>query len=325
MNRKLLALSCVLSVGASGLVACGGTTTMDAGTDTGTEMVDTGGTPVDAPSACGTDGLPCLAINRTRDPANMACTPTAPTGADRAITFNLIKRGASSAAIAGDFEIWTNNTLGATCAGDSNCVALTAAADGNVMGTVPGSWYAYRVPQNAAAGTFPTVGYNRAPAAAGGTDTITALEVAILTTALGGIRMGISRDLADGIILGDMADCDGEGLAGVTTRLFRNDGTEVAPGTAATDMGLAYRAGGVFPVATLRTTDESGGYAAANVPLGDGIINIVTYGTLAAGGDREVIGCEQVSVGMGVVTILSLGPLRSDYPAGSYCEGLVTP
>lgn len=322
MNKKLLALSCMLSVGSAGvLVACGPAAMTDAGTDTGT--VEDTSMPIDAPTGCvGTDGLPCLGINRARDPANMACTPTAPTGADRAITFNLIKRGATSAPIAGDFEIWTNNTLGATCAGDSNCILLTAAADGNVMGTVPGSWYAYRVPQNAAAGTFPTVGYNRAPSAAGGTDTVTAIEVAILTTALGGIRMGISRDLADGIILGDMADCDGEGLAGVTTRLFRNDGTEVAPGTAATDMGLAYRAGGVFPVATLRTTDESGGYAAANVPLGDGIINIVTYGTLAAGGDREVIGCEQVSVGMGVVTILSLGPLRSDYPAGSYCAGL---
>lgn len=325
MNKKLLALSCVLSVGASGLVACGGTTTMDAGTDTGTGTVDTGGTPVDAPATgcTGTDGLPCLTINRG-NPPDMACTPTAPTGAARDVSFRLVKRGLTTTPIAGPFEVWTTNVLGTDCAGSADCLELTAGADGMVNGSIPADWYAYRVPVNAGAMTFATVGYNRPSETASAND-VTAIDASIFATAIGLIRMGISRDMADGIVIGDMADCDGEGLNGTTVRFFRNNGTEEMLGTAATDMGLAYRAGGALPNPMLRSTDDSGGYAAANVPLGDGLINVVTYGTLTAGGAREPIGCEVVSLGAGVVTILSLGPLRSDYEAGSYCATLVTP
>lgn len=317
MNTKLLALNCVVALGA--LTACGGTATPDGGVDTGsTTMEDTGGVMVDAPGAClGTDGLPCLAITGG-DPANMACTPTAPTGPARDVTFRLVKRGLSTTPIAGPFEIWRTNVLGATCAGNPDCTELTAGADGTVMGNIPEDWYAYRSPRNEAAMTFDTVGYNR-PSSTGSNNDITAIDATIFSAAIVAIRMGIARDLADGIITGDVADCDGEGVSGATVRFFRNDGTEEMVGTGPNDMGVAYRAGGALPSARLTTTDNSGGYAAANVPIGDGLINVVSYGTLTAGGTREVIGCEQVSVGAGVVTILSLGPARSDYPAGSFC------
>jgi hypothetical protein len=192
------------------------------------------------------------------------------------------------------------------------------------MGTVPGGWYAYRVPANATAMTFETVGYNRPPADMGGTDTITAIDATIFNTAITLVRMGLSRDMADAILLGDVGDCDGEGMSGVTVRLFDGMGTELLPGTMPTDMGLAYRAGGSLPNSRLRTTDTSGGYAAANVPVGTGTVYVVAYGTEMMGGAREVIACESVSVSAGAITIISLGPARSDYATGSFCD-MMTP
>lgn len=300
--KKLLGLSAVLM-----LAACGG----GGGTDAPA--------PVDTPpSGCGTDGLPCLAIDGGAP--DLACTPTAPTGAARDLNFRLVSRGTSTTPISGPFEIWTNNVIGATCAGDSNCIALTADATGMAMGNVPGNWYAYRVPANATEMTFETVGYNRPPGAMGETDDITAIDATIFNTAIMLIRMGLTRDTADAILLGDMGDCDGEGMSGVTVRFFTSAGTELTPGTGPTDMGVAYRAGGALPNARLTTTDTSGGYAAANVPVGDGTVYVVTYGTRMMGGTREVIGCESVSVSPGAITIISLGPARSDYAAGSVCD-----
>jgi hypothetical protein len=324
MNTKLLAMNCALALT---LVACGGDDPeVDAGTDTGGEVTDTGGVEVDAPVAagCGTDGLRCLTIGADHmGTPNMACLgqETAPMGDDREISFNLIKRGLSSTDITGPVEIWTNNIIGADCAaaGD-DCFVLDETMAANAMGTVSGGWYAYSADANATANTFATVGYNRPPAAAGGTDTITTIDAAVFASAINLIRSGLARDVEDGILLGDAADCDGEALEGVTSKIFDNTGTELAPGTAPNDMGLAYRSDGALPNPSFLTTDESGGYAAANIPIpSDGIVNVVIYGTLEEGGDRQVIGCEQVSVAPNVVTILSLGPSRMDYPAGSVC------
>lgn len=310
--KKLLGLGCVLVLG-----ACGGGS---GGTDA-PAPVDS---PVasDAPGACtGSDGLPCLAIEGGDE--NLVCDSTAPSGADRDINFRLVSRGTSTRAIAGTFEVWTNNAIGTDCATDANCIALTAGADGMAMGTVPGNWYAYRAAANAGAMTFETVGYNRPPSAAGGTDDITAIDATIFNTAIMLIRSGLTRDMADAILLGDQSDCDGEGMSGVTVRFFTSDGTELTSGTGPTDMGVAYRAGGALPSSRLTTTDTSGGYAAANVPVGDGTVYVVTYGTTENGGARGVIGCESVSVSPGAITIISLGPARSDYAAGSLCETMV--
>lgn len=311
--KKLLGLGCVLM-----LAACGG----DGGTDSGTPLDTPGGTDTpsgeDAGGGCGTDGLDCLETE-TGAP-DFTCTPTAPTGEDRTITFRLVSRGTSTTPFMGSFEVWTNNSIGADCAAAAtDCQAFTTAADGTVMGTVPGNWYAYRAAASATARTFETVGYNRQPAAAGGTDDITAIDTTIFNVAITSIRTGLTRDTADAILIGDMADCMGDGLAGVTVRFFDSAGTELLSGTGPTDMGVAYRVGGALPSARLRTTDTSGGYAAANVPVGDGTVNVVTYGTMMMGGAREVIGCEQVSVSAGAITVLSLGPSRSDYTAGSFC------
>lgn len=332
MDSKLLAFGCVTALG---LVACNppapvtdtGVPQDTSGTDVG-EPEDTGGTDGGS-GGCGADGLACLTVDDGM-PADMAClgTVTAPTDTtEREITFRLVARGLSETVMSGDFEIYPDNIVAESCTGD--CIELTAGADGMVMGTVPGTWYAYRAPANPGPtpgmhATFETVGFNRPPAAAGGTDTITAIEVGIFSAALGAIRTGLVRDMDDGVITGDIADCDGAGLNGVTTRLFLNDGTEVLPGTEAEDMGLGYRRNGALPAPSLRTTDDSGGYAYANVPIpADGTINLVSYGTLEEGGERVVIGCENVAVGANVLTVLSAGPLRSDYPTGSYCATLM--
>jgi len=323
MNTKLLAMNCALALT---LVACGDDPGTDAGTDTNVEVTDTGGVEVDAPVAtgCGTDGLRCLTIGTDHmGTPNMACLgqETAPMGDDREISFNLVKRGTATTDIAGPFEIWTSNVIGASCAAASaDCIAVDEVTGGNAMATVSGGWYAYRAAANAAANTFATVGYNRPPAAAGGTDTITTIDAGVFSAAINLIRMGLARDIEDGILLGDAADCDGASLEGVTVRIFNNAGTELAPGTEPNDMGLAYRSDGALPAPRFTTTDESGGYAAANVPIpADDLVNVVTYGTLAEGEARRVIGCEQVSVAANVVTILSLGPSRMDYPVGSVC------
>jgi hypothetical protein len=285
--------------------------------------------PPDAPTICaqcGSDGLPILTVGSTADPmpANMDCPTRAepPAGTASTRTFRLISRGTSTADIPnGDFEIWPSNAVGGDCAAaGAECIALTSGADALVTASLEGDFYAYRVPQNSAAMTYTAIGYNFSPDGDGENE-ITTIPVAIFSAAITLIRSGMMADPADGILTGDVTDCDGEGMRGVTVRLFDSAGAEIVDGTGPLDPGHAYRANGSLPSRMLPTTDYSGGYASGNLPIiaADPRIAVVAYGTAAPGGEREIIGCEEVTIGTNAITILSFGPYRSDYAAGNLC------
>lgn len=319
MKNGLLVLTCAMAL----LTGCpSDPAPTDAGSDAGGVCAQ-----------CGSDGLPILTVGPAAAPvpANLDCPtraePAPGTASPR--TFRLISRGTATADIPnGDFEIWPTNSVGADCAAaGTDCIALTSGADATVMGTIEGDFYAYRVPENSTAMTYQAIGYNFFPDGDGENE-ITTIPVAIFRAAISLIRPGMMADPADGILTGDVTDCDGEGMRGVTIRLFDSTGAEIVDGTGATDPGHAYRRGGSLPdtLARLPTTDDSGGYAAGNLPiLTDPRIAVVAYGAAAPGGDRVIIGCEQVTIGTNAITILSFGPYRSDYEAGNLCEDHAPP
>ncbi len=295
------------------------------GTDSGPSGTDTGPVGTDAPPTGCTDstGLPCLAVGSATAnmPADMACTPSEPaagTASDR--TLRLVSFGTSTTPIPnGAFEIWPGNAVGATCTAP-DCVALMSGTDSTVTTSLDDGYFAYRVPQNGAAMTYTAIGYNRSPEASGNTDIVT-IPSSLFMTAIGLIRSGFMADPADGILTGDVTDCDGEAVRGATIRIFDSAGAEIdMSDTGALTPGLAYRRDGVLPSASLTTTDYSGGYAAGNLPiLADPRVAVVAYGTTEMGGTRDIIGCEEVVIGTNAITILSFGPYRSDYPAGNLC------
>ena len=323
MKNGLLNVICAIAL----LSGCPAAVATDAGPLPGTDsgpVADTG--PPDAgPAACGADGLPCLTVGTAsmNMPADMACTRSEPApGTASSRTLRLVARGTGIAPIMnGAFEIWPGNAVGATCTAPA-CVMLTSGAtDGTVTTSLDDGYFAYHVPQNASAMTYRAIGYNRT-ASAGATTDIIATPSAIFMAAIGGIRMGFMADPVDAILLGDVSDCDGEEMRGVTVRMFAADGTEIMnPATVGPlDPGLAYRNAGVFPRADMTTTDYSGGYAAGNIPiLADPRVAVVAYGTTTMGGTRGIIACEEVVVGANAMTFLSFGPYRSDYPVGNLC------
>lgn len=297
------------------------------GTDGGPPPGTDTGPGTDAPVATGclgSDGLPCLTIGSASAnmPANMACSPTEPAaGTASSRTLRLVSFGTSTTPIPnGAFEVWTNNAVGTDCAASSDCMALMSGGDGTVSVTLDDSFYAYLVPQNAMAMTYRAIGYNRT-AEASGTNDVVAIPSALFMTAIGLIRSGFMADPADGILTGDVSDCDGEAVRGATIRIFDSAGAEIdMSDTGALTPGLAYRRDGVLPSASLTTTDYSGGYAAGNLPiLADPRVAVVAYGTTTEGGARDIIGCEEVVIGTNAITILSFGPYRSDYGTGNLC------
>ncbi len=306
------------------LAGCGSNS--NPGTDAGTP--DLGQVDANLPMTCvGEDGTtPCVVTGSVSEPieADLTCL-----GARRELAGDVAERtlqltafGATLTPIAnGTFEVWPTNVVGTDCGSAAGCVTLTSDAVGLATTSLDWSYFAYHVPANAAAATVETFGYNWLPANVGEISDVQATTVALRDTAIPLVRAGFTLDASKGIVAGAVFDCQYHYLHGVTLRVAVAGSYVDFAGTGATDAGLAYRADALLPDLSLRTSDFSGAFAAANLPTG--MARVEAYGVRTMGSSVTLLGCEEVSLHAGAVTIVNVGPLRNDYPVGNGCHGVM--
>jgi hypothetical protein len=225
-------------------------------------------------------------------------------------------------------EFFPGNRILDTCV-EPDCFTTTASATGQVMVTLPASsWYAFRVNEGGAATTEPveTVGYNRpTPAAAG-----VAPEGFISRATIGLIPMLYSRMRVPGtaIVSGAVYDCNGHAVGNAKVNVFRGE-NEIIQGTGASDPFVGYFMGSSPCPTRCRDTDMGTAadptlgarFAFANILASDEPVRVEIRATLAEGEEPTLISCEEIDAIADAVAIISMRPVRSDYPAGSTCIG----
>jgi hypothetical protein len=271
--------------------------------------------------------------NPTERMADYSClgTRTEPAaGADVSITMNLVFF-ASEGEPARNARVWffPDNVIEDTCT--APCQEVMSSMDfGRATVTArAGGWYAYRVFARPGP-TFSTqvvdsAQYNeQAPAAAGGS--IDANAVSEQTVRLIPTVFGYTRLPGTTLLAGTVQDCAEEPVRGATFRVY-DGATMIMEGALATDTHFAYFNGMETPDADARFTNVDGLYSGVNVPLatsGSNLLRVEAWGRISDGDPEEGVrvGCEAIRVLPDAVTIVNLGPTRSDYPAGHPCAGL---
>ena len=314
VHRRTL-LGCALAL-AFPLTACDSDPDpMDGGTgetDSGSMM----GTPP-PPVGTGEEGMPLAA-------ADYSCrgSVTAPAGgAD--VTFTATAEDFQSGMIVEGLTVhfFPDNTVVDGCTG--SCQMLTTDASGQASVTAPeGGWYAYRIvggeaTHNSVAETFVTaIQVNEAAAEAGGEVTLNAVRqttVNLLTSVA-----IIQPQPGTATLSGQIADCAGDAVANARIRVFDSTGAMVELGSRSTGPKVAYFNGaGTLPDTTATESSVSGLYALGNIPTG--AVRVETWGVVSEGGDMEMLGCERVEAVADGITIINVGPTRSDGP--SDCSG----
>lgn len=308
---------------ASSLLAC----VLLAGCPSNPPVTDTGATgdaplPTDLPPA--TIGTPS---NPTAMPAEYGClgTASAPT-AGSAIDFAFQLRGFGSGDEVRMATVWffPDNIVRDTC--DGSCQEFETDMMGNATVNAPASgWYAYHVFTRAGATMATTyvdsVQINEpAPAAAGGS--VEANAVSVSTLNLIPAAYGFTRVPTTAIIAGEVQDCMGRPIRGAIVRIYDADGTEILNGDAASDPHIAYFDGMENPDNSSTYTQVDGLYATANIvapATGFETMRVEAWGVPAAGGSLTRLGCESVGIYEDGVSIVNIGPMRNDYPAGHVC------
>lgn len=118
-----------------------------------------------------------------------------------------------------------------------------------------------------------------------------------------------------GAISGQVNDCAGHTVANAEPRVYQGS-TLIMSG--ATSDRTSPRITGLSGTSPTRNglTGSGGTFVGANVPPGDDYhVEIWSSDT----GTDRLIGCEEGRVVAGAITVLVIGPLRSDYAAGSAC------
>lgn len=302
MRERLSILACAMTL----LGACGG---------------DDNGTPDSGPVESDAN------VELPVAPGNFACvgTLTAPAGTGDS-TFSAhvydFQGGASTSVPTIGMQIFPDNVVTADCTGNCQDVMTDAMGDVSGLTAQAGSWFAYRVEAGTGGGgSSPvlTIGYNRVVPATGGM--ITLPSVSSMT--IGFIPSLYRRMRLPGtaIVSGSVTDCDGEVVQNAILRVYRG-ATELVPGPEATDFFIGYFNGSGLPSATRQYTNTDGIYAAANVEATTEPIRVELWARTEEGGALRAIACEEIEVFGDAVTIISVGPLRNDYEAGSGCAAL---
>lgn len=303
------------------LAGCSGT---PSDMDTGTPMAD--GAVVFPPTPALSVGTPS---NPTASPASFACIGSA-TGpmpaADVSYTFQL--RGFGSGDAVRDTDVWffPDNVVRETCTG--NCQEFTTDSMGNAMVTSPANgWYAYRVffhMGGSMASTYvDSVQINEpAPGPSGGSVDANAVSTATLNLIPAAIT-GVPRPAGTALVAGEIRDCDDNAVRGGIIRIFTDAGVEILSnwedGTAPQ---MRYFDGEENPDDRSTFTQVDGLFASINLPApetGIAPMRVESWGVLTEGGTPQRLGCEEVGVYADGVSIVNVGPLRNDYPAGHPC------
>lgn len=261
-------------------------------------------------------------------PANTACVGmgTAPM-AGAAVMANVEVEAISLMSfpvVNAPIELYPGDTVRATCDGD--CVMAMTNATGVASVSLPGGgWFGYRLP---AAGTgmmanVPVLGYFYTfPATAGETETVTAIGTVAANLVASGLNRELTADTS--AVSGSVRDCDEETVANVQIRFFRG-ATEICPGGCPADDVTMPRITGLsdstIPARSPDGLTRYAGRFAGIVPAAGGAVRIEAWGVTTEGGAAELIGCEEVLVEGGTVTVAVIPPLRNDYAAGSGCAG----
>lgn len=315
MMRRFLTLGCVLAL-AFPLVACdGGDEPMDdagTGTDSGPMMVDLD------PVGTGEVGMPLMA-------ADFSClgSATAPAGGTDQ-TFTVTAEDFFSGEIVEGLTVhfFPDNVVTEGCTG--TCQTLTTDASGQASVTAPGGgWYAYRIQAGEAThmslpeSYVTAVQINEEAPTDAGNETLNAVRQSTITT-LTSVLL-INQQVGTSIVTGLLYDCNGDAVANARVRVFAG-GEEVTFGRASTGPKSFYFNGESFPNATQSETNVDGLYGAGNIAIpGDGQLRIELWGVLEEGGEMQMLGCETADAVADGITIVNVGPTRSDGPSG--CSG----
>lgn len=311
MRKRLSILACALTI----LGACGGDNDNDT-TDSGMTGSDSGMAMNDAEVMADGGMLPDLPVAT----GDFSCvgSRTAPAGGDIGTFTGHVydfQMGPASMVPSLEVHVFTDNIVAADCTG--TCQNLTTDVMGNVTVMAPaGAWYAYRAA--ASATQVLTVGYNRAAPATGGMDVMASVS----QTTIGLIPTLYNRSRLPGtaVVSGAVVDCAGTPVENAIVRFFQGD-TELIPGTGRMDYFVGYFNGmtPAAPAPSRTTTNTDGRFAAANAMPNAEPVRAEIWARTAADEDVRRIACEEAQIFADGVTIITMGPLRNDYPASSGC------
>ncbi len=312
MNWMSFAVVAALALG----VGCGD----DGGGDTmGGDMGAGISPPEGLPSASLGEGGVGGTTADTTSPADFAClgSRTAPVGgADKTFSLEIREFRGGDAFEGLDVCFFPDNNVSLdSCTGQM----VTTDASGNVSVTAPeGGWYAYRVFPSEMGGASMNIQDSiqineEVPAG----DAAQGNSVSEGTLGLIPAVLGLSRADGTALVAGTVQDCAGEPVYGAVVRMY--DGTTLLQETMATSTPkYRYFNGEAFPSGEQPWTHVDGLYAAANIPAAAAgtDITVEVWGELD--GVFQVIGCEVVPALPDAISIVNVGPLRSDGPT---CPG----
>jgi hypothetical protein len=308
-------------VGVSALLGC---PTPSTTSDTGVPSEDSAVIePVTPPLTTGTPSNP------TEAPADFGCvgSATGPMPGDTVpFTFALRGFGSGDEVRNARIHFFPDNVPTLDCTG--SCIEVTTDMMGNAAVMAPANgWYAYhvffRMGGSAASTYVDSVQINEpAPAASGGMTEGNAVSAGTLAL-IPAVITGVARPMGTALIAGEVQDCTGTASRGAAIRVYRADGTRIlsdwSDGVAPQ---VRFFDGEENPDDTSEFTQVDGLYAVLNLPAPeDGFddIRVEAWGVTSEGAEPMLLGCEQVGVYADGVSIVNVGPLRNDYPAGHLC------
>lgn len=281
----------------------------------------------------GSPGVPVVASC-----VGMAMAP-AP-GAAVSFTLNLLSFGTS-----GDHAPNTkvcfcgNNTFaaealsvmpGTSCGTGCQLVTTDASGHATVMGRANG-WYAYRVfASNPPGPTFGTTFLDSiqvnepTPSMAGATSDANAISSLIAMTVAEAEL--IPRLAGTTTFAGRVRDCHGDNVQGAIVRAYHADGTEILDGGLMVSLPhyRFFSGDGMTPASDVTNTQADGLFVVLNVPPASHgeLVRLEAWAFTGTGatGTATRIGCEAAQAFPDGLSIVNLGPTRSDYPAGHPCH-----
>jgi hypothetical protein len=306
VNVKSACSAVALSLSFFTVAACNtpppATNVVDAG-----PLLDTG--PIIPPTLTTASGPPDMTCLRHAT----APTPGAPLAMNLHVT-EFLSMG-HTPIVSQPIEIYTDNVLGSTCSPPS-CSLVTTDATGRAPFTfAAGDWFAFRISANGQ--TNAVIAINQPAASVAGAD----VELpAFSPTSVTAIARLLNREFDPtmvGALSGRVLDCAGTPLMNVRIRVFSGD-TEIVSGPIAAV--TSPRITGIVGSSLTRNalTGTSGDFVGADVPPGSDY-RVEAWAVLSDGAPESLIGCELGIVEAGSVFAEFIGPLRSDYAAGSRC------
>lgn len=314
MNKRMF-LGCFLAVG----VGCGSTPPAD---DAAVVQPTDAAMGVDTGSCHATDAGAVAPPPALMVPAaatlDMSClgTATRPVGGAATSAQIAVTEYLSMAAVgATTVEVFQDAVITGTCTAPGCVSGMTDAAGHVTVSRAAGGWVGlHLLPSTDTAEVY---AYNQAwPTTAGAdfaTNGFSSSSVSLVSSLLGRTLQTATA----GAISGQANDCMGNHLTGAEARVFHGaDQIVTGPSCDRTSPRITGLEG-TSPT-RLGFTGSGGTFVGANVPAGDGY-HVELWGVTTTGGTEELIACEEGQVVAGGITVLVMGPLRSDYPAGSAC------